>query len=98
MTLRLGHRMAVTTDVHSRGFTATAWTRSVLARKRVFDAAVYRDRTTCRLGRAIRGEEQHRLGHVLGQDRPGEDVPLSIEVLEVVDRDTLRARPLAAHV
>src|SRR5229473_753302 len=46
----------------------------------------------------VGGEEQHGLGHVLGQDGAGENIALSVELLEVADRDPLRPRPLAANV
>src|SRR5262249_16339649 len=63
--------------------------------ERVAHAAVDRDRAARRLCRAIRGEKEHRLGDVLGQDPDTEQVALAIEVLEPVDGDPLRGGALA---
>src|SRR5215471_11823286 len=69
-----------------------------LPRKRVLHAAVDGEGAARGLGRAVRGEEKHRLRDVLGQDGRGQDVALAVEVLELLDGDALGAGALTAHV
>src|SRR5713226_7734893 len=63
-------------------------------RKRVLDAAVHRERAAGRLRRPVGGEEEHRLGDVLGEDPDTEKVALAVELLELGDRDPLGGRAL----
>src|SRR5437899_10784935 len=64
-------------------------------RKRVLDAAVHRERAAGRLRRPVGGEEEHRLGDVLGEDPDSEKVALAVKILELGDRDPLGGRALA---
>src|SRR3989304_5441911 len=62
------------------------------AGKGISPASVHGERAAGGLGRAVRREEQHRLGNVLGQDRDAQDVALPVELLELLDGDPLRPR------
>src|SRR2546428_12536769 len=64
-------------------------------RKRVLDAAVHRERAAGRLRRPVGGEEEHRLGDVLGEDPDTEKGALAGKILELGDRDPLGGRALA---
>src|SRR5439155_493623 len=67
-------------------------------RKGLANAAVDGERASRGLRRTVGGEEERRLGHVLGQDAHPEQVALAVEVLEVLDRDPLGRRALPPHV
>ena len=71
---------------------------AALTGKGVLDAAVHGERAAGGLGRAVGGQEEHGLGHVLGQDARAEEVALAVEVLELVDRDALRARARSRRI
>src|SRR4029450_11924744 len=68
------------------------------ARERVLDTAVHRERTAGGLGRAVGGEEQGGLRHVVRQDPRTQEVALAVEILDLVDADALRGRALAADL
>lgn len=43
------------------------------------------------LGRAVRGEEERRLGDVVGEDARLEQIAAAVELLELLGRDAVRA-------